>query len=520
MQPHKQYSVHNLLRTDILLWLSLACIHVSPLLSSMALIGYLMQLLFWGSSHTISYTEKILWGSFSVAALWSMVNIFLSMNVVAGKQMNVFGDVFADLDSINSAWNMGMIKLSLKLPLLILPLCFICGKRLKTIFWSAWPLVVLPLIWISVASVIHYFMDMGFYNQMVLESKPIPLFTRVYHIEYSVIVGLVIVCYSWKLLFGNLENANNSGQFLAEEVLGEAGQINHIEPSKDTTGHTQQERKKGPGSGIQEEQGELGSGRHKINCFPFNCLEPQGEDHRSSHASQKAILGIALFVLVVSMHILGSRTGLVLLYGGFSCMALAWMFQKPKQGVKYISLFIGLIGLMAFLPSVQNRISNTLVDMRTLVAGKEVSNQSFGQRWMAWKSAIHLIQSDPGILFRGKGVLLDEKLHSSYEELRINLAASHRIGVHNQFLETILQSGLISLLAFFMGWIFWIGSRRKKVFLLALSMAIGLGFAMFFESLLERQAGVLACIIAWQLVEGVEMPLKSKIKNEVALNNK
>ncbi len=467
MQPHREYSVQNLLRTDVLLWISLACIHVSPLLSSMALIGHLVQLFCWGKSHTISFTKKIVWGSFCLTALWSIVNIFLSMHVVSGTQMNVFGDVFVDSDAINSAWNIGIIKMSLKLPLLMIPLCFFCGKRLKTIFWSAWPLVILPLVWISVASVIHYFMDMEFYNQMVLESKPIPLFTRVYHIEYSVIVGVVVLCYSWKLLFGTPRNANNSRQFPANEASSDAVPMNDEELSKDIPMHT-----------------------------------------------QKAILGIALFILVVSMHILGSRTGLLLLYGGFSTMALAWLFQKPKQGVKYIALFIGLFGLMAFFPSVQNRISNTIVDLKTLVAGNEVSNQSFGQRWMAWKSAVHLIQSDPGIIFRGKGVLLDEKLHGSYEELRINLAASHRIGVHNQFLETILQSGFISFLVFFIAWIFWVRSRQKELFLLSLSMAIGLGLAMFFESLLERQAGVLACIIVWQLIEGVEMQLKSKIKNK------
>ncbi|MCC7297233.1 MAG: hypothetical protein IT244_02775, partial [Bacteroidia bacterium] len=94
-------------------------------------------------------------------------------------------------------------KLTLRLPLLFLPLLTIIkpDKRL-------WPYLLLllsmPLVWISLASIANYFNHLQFYNQMIVESKPLPLFSLVYHIEYSLIqscTALVLLLFlrkEWK----------------------------------------------------------------------------------------------------------------------------------------------------------------------------------------------------------------------------------------------------------------------------------------------------------------------------------
>ena len=55
------------------------------------------------------------------------------------------------------------------------------------------PALNIPLIWMVIASSLEYLSHHQFYSEMILESKPMPLFSRVYHIEFSLILAMQLL---------------------------------------------------------------------------------------------------------------------------------------------------------------------------------------------------------------------------------------------------------------------------------------------------------------------------------------
>ena len=86
-----------------------------------------------------------------------------------------------------------MIELQSKSPLLLLGIGFLNSWRFNWEIGKNWMYLLLPFFWIITASCIHYFQHFAFYSQMVLESKPIPMYTQVYHIEFGAMAGIVLL---------------------------------------------------------------------------------------------------------------------------------------------------------------------------------------------------------------------------------------------------------------------------------------------------------------------------------------
>ena len=438
MWPSKGFQYKNWLQTDILLWVSFAFIHVSPAIASMGLIAFVFQLLVWGVRVEMNLSEKRAWLAFLLLLTWNVLSIFDSAVLGLITHSGGYSEVFMQG---------AVAKILLKLPLLMLALLFWRGRRLQSVFADFWYLAVVPMLWVSVSSVIYYFQHRAFYDQMVLESKPIPLYSKVYHIEFAVMLGVVVL-------------------MLLRELL-----------------------KKKSIESVHWKQNEI------------------------------KLQWASVIVLVVCMHVLGARTGLVLLYTG-GLMLLIKHFGGSFASLKKLVLF-GLLGLglMMALPSTRNRIVNTLIDLKITANGGDVTHQSFGQRWIAWKTTTQLLKKDPMSAFMGVGMGVDEKLRTGYEDLDVPLAERHRIGVHNQWLETSLQSGWISAIGLMvLGFLVFTRSKNSSSnsgWVLWLALIV----AMMFESLLERQAGVLVVIIAFQVMNGEKIWQNSEIKSEDTLIN-
>ena len=433
MWPNKAEEIRSWLRTDILLWVSFAFIHVSPAIASVGLVGYVLQLMLLGVRVELNAAQKLAgWGIFAVL-LWNVLSLIDSVTL-GWITLGVF-------DSGEVGLNVAMSKVLLKLPFLLICGLMASGKRLNTIFYARWPLAILPLIWISVSSVIHYLQHRGFYDQMVLESKPIPLYSKVYHIEFSVILGAAVL-----FLFRGL---------LLDWIA----------------------------------------------------------------ASYKKMAWMATATLVLCMHILGTRTGLVLLYIGGSLMWFERYYRTPKFFLRLGALSLLLLAMLLTIPSTRNRLVNTLQDFNATQSGGDVTHQSFGQRWIAWKTAVHLLKSDGNSIFMGSGMGVDENLRRGYEKLDVPLAERHRIGVHNQWFETALQSGCLSALGLLVFGFFLFQKDRSNSNFNGNSIWLALIAAMMFESVLERQAGLLVVIVAFQLLMGEKIWQNSKIKNEDTLIN-
>ncbi len=436
MWPSNQLLSRYFWRSDVLLWLSLGCLHFSPALSSICLGLFVVQLLLMGDTIAMPRYQRVGFFILSMALLWNLLCLYDSVSLGWITQSFVTDRAAADLQKL------ALVKIQVKLPFCIVLGLFAAGRRLPSVLYSAWPVLVLPLLWIAVSSVIHYWQHRAFYDQMVLESKPIPLYSNVYHIEFAVMVGVVVLL----MLYGLLNEK------------------------------------------IRDDE------------------------------SQRWLIA-ALVVLVVCMHILGARTGLVTLYVGGLVMMVQYVKEQRAWLRRAVVTGLLLAMVLSMLPSVQNRVVNTWVDLKTTLSGGDVTHQSFGQRWVAWMSACHVLQNKERI-YSGFGVGTDEVMKQAYRQGGVALAERHRIGVHNQWLEGALQCGWIPMLLL-LGFGFSVlrrpsGEDRVGGHALWLALAV----AMMFESLMERQAGILILLVVFQGLMSEKNGMNSKIKKEYALNDK
>lgn len=143
------------------------------------------------------------------------------------------------------------------------------------------------------------------------------------------------------------------------------------------------------------------------------------------------------------------------------------------------------IALFFTIPSLKNRIVNTLDDAGTIAKRGELNNKSGGLRLVAWKTALITSQKH---LHMGVGPgKATEAMLNTYSTTNTGILPSNWKMPHNQWLELLLQSGWLSVFLFTIGLIALI----VKTGWMSKSIIFGISLAMIFESLLERQDGVL-----------------------------
>jgi O-antigen ligase len=303
-------------------------------------------------------------------------------------------------------------KWMVKLPLLLSPLLLQWQwTRLRVIGWLL--AISLPLCWISLSSVVHYLVNFTFYNQMVLESKPIPIYSQVYHIEFSVILGV----------------------------------------------------------------------------FAFLSL-------LVAYLIRKGSLSLGFWLLLVvgiinslNLHILSARTGIMAFWAAVFVSFLAtrpWRyFGLAKTTVTVIMLIAGIF----LVPSVRHRLANSADDMRTIVAGGDLNDKSFGRRWLAWDAALSAIKEEP---LKGYGMQnVQAAMNASYAKKKNTLDEFNRIPPHNQYLEVTLQSGIFALVLMLCGLTAAMVAAFRARNIPLLAFVVAFSVALLVESLLERQSGVL-----------------------------
>lgn len=319
--------------------------------------------------------------------------------------------------SVFTGWDRESTRLFvLKLPLLLMPLLLLGAQRLER---SHKEILASIAVWsvyaAATASTLVYLSDMEWYNQLVLESKPMPVLVRMHHIEFSV--------------------------FHAGSVL----------------------------AGLW-----LWNGRK-------NCTLP------------RVFLWFSVFAAganLLTIHLLSARTGLVSLYAGLAFWALLAARQQLKRYV-WPALGALLIALLAFrfLPSLNNRLRNSIEDLQTVNRKTDPNDRSFAQRVEAWKAAVHILQEAP---FTGLGMHdLSGAMDAAHTAGQSRVLPWNRKMPHNQYLESGIQGGfpalvlclLAVLLPFFAAW------RNGNHMGFAFFAMAALAFV--FESLMEQQSGVL-----------------------------
>ena len=310
-------------------------------------------------------------------------------------------------------------KLILKLPILCFPLVLMAIKKTEAKQVASMVLIGLYAMYLPAAvSVYNYWSNKRLFDQLILESKPLPIEFGygIYHIQFSVVLAISVVLGVYMLL-----------------------------------------------------------------------------NRRRWELSQFKTFTIALFSTInfLFLHILSARTGLLALYIGLLALGLPHFIKmnfRHKLSAFLLCLLIPLL-IFTFSSSLRNRLSNSMEDLEVAWTGKDANDYSFAMRVQAWKNAIQVIKQNP---MMGVGIGdADAQLKQNFASMNSQITESNRKNPHFQFLETAVQSGLISA-ALFLAIILFsvIGLSEKNTLLSAIAWLLFI--ASCFESILERQASVVA----------------------------
>lgn len=205
--------------------------------------------------------------------------------------------------------------------------------------------------------------------------------------------------------------------------------------------------------------------------------------HQSFGTIIKVALAIMTLWLLLYMHILAVRTGLVIVY--ISCLALAILKSYENFSFKKLvlnaSLFLGLIfSAIQFIPSLQTKVGYMKYDWEMLRqnGGQQYSDSDRIQSLkIGWK-----IFSDHPIL----GVGIGDLRQATKEEYALIGRTEHIKLPHSQFLHQIAGSGIVGLILYIIGFYgpFYFSNRKRAYFLGFLYLNYSLSFMV--ENSLER----------------------------------
>jgi O-antigen ligase len=272
----------------------------------------------------------------------------------------------------------------------------------------------------SIVSVYNYWINKALFDQLILESKPIPIEFGygIYHIQFSIILASAVVfgCFS---IISMLRQSNKDASFY------------------------------------------------------FLCI----------------LTGLNM----ICIHILSARTGLLGMYFGLLIVFLYSIRQTSRKLRLWILPAFIILPFILFFSStsLQNRLKNSIEDLKVAIKGSNANDYSFAMRVAAWGNSMDIIKRHP---LTGVGIGdADETLTNNFETFNPSIESYNRRNPHNQVLETAVQSGLISSALFILA---LLGIALLKPSATSSYEAIALVLLFFissnFESILESQASVVA----------------------------
>ena len=203
-----------------------------------------------------------------------------------------------------------------------------------------------------------------------------------------------------------------------------------------------------------------------------------------------------LFLLYTHVH-LESLSGLLFAVLLMACLVGYWLFKKQGWTVLVGVFTLGmLVSYLAFyfMPSLLNNVSDSVSFVSNylkdpyaythLPRGEIRGNDA---RLILWTASAEILRDHPnGVGVGNLPTTMEAKL---LEYGQVNLAKEH-LNPHNQFFHTAVETGWIGLL-WLLGMLIsmlWYGWKYKQGILIIVVCAFA--FNSLFESMLERQSGI------------------------------
>ena len=212
-------------------------------------------------------------------------------------------------------------------------------------------------------------------------------------------------------------------------------------------------------------------------------------DSQSLSKWQKTISVILLIHFSMFVILLSSKAGLISLIL-LLISAIGYVIYQKNYIKGFVLLFVvaGVFwSAFSFLPTVNSRINSAQEALSNDKLDKDTRN-STGERMLIWKSSVQIIK-EHFVFGVGTGDVKDRLLWE-YTKNDITTAIKLKLNAHNQYLQTSIALGILGLLVLVLTLLFpfMIAVKNKQMILLLLLVLFG--FNLLFESMLERQAGV------------------------------
>lgn len=208
--------------------------------------------------------------------------------------------------------------------------------------------------------------------------------------------------------------------------------------------------------------------------------------NRSRYLLVSLIPFFFLFIMLLS-----SKAGILSLFFILFTSLLSLIIYKKEYLIFMLFLFMvpfSFVGAYYLFPDTFYRVSIAKDIVYGNVPLDVSSHDGTNERILIWKSSVEIIREN--LVFGvGTGDVKDE-LVKKYQENHITAAINQRLNAHNQYLQTFIALGVIGFLILSVSLVApAIGSIKQHDLLYFLFLML-ICVNLLFESMLERQAGV------------------------------
>lgn len=224
-------------------------------------------------------------------------------------------------------------------------------------------------------------------------------------------------------------------------------------------------------------------------------------------------------VLILVLHIMTLSFAAILFLLAFGIIIILAFIYK-RFGWKSTLIGIVCLPIIAYLfvtktPKVENEwvtakwyAEQYIKNPREFVKSTDYPMSGSEERLILWTAAMENLKNFP--LGVGTGNV-DDVMTDKLEEYGHSQLANKRMNPHNQFLQTALEIGWIGLvlLLAIIGYVLWLSWKYKSSLLLFLGTS--LAFNSLFESMLQRQSGIVFYTFWMCLITAIVLLEKRKI---------
>ena len=217
----------------------------------------------------------------------------------------------------------------------------------------------------------------------------------------------------------------------------------------------------------------------------------------------------SLPLLMLYIVIVNSRAGMLILWAVIGLAFVASIRRSWWKSLLFTALAVAwVLGAQTVLPNHQDRVKATI---SAVVDAADDDAADGDARISITKSALHRVMENP-LTGYGTGNYRDS-LVEQYDRDDYDYGVKGRFNAHNQYIESMLSSGIIGLIALllfvFSPLVFALRRARNAVLPVLFATGIVAG-NLLVESMLERQMGLL--FIGWFMVVMVLVVSKEQNK--------